>query len=54
MAYRLEPRMGLCDDSLEPGACFGFCVSLSLRPSLARILPLPLSLSLSKTNIKNI
>ena len=25
-----EPRVGLCADSSEPGACFGFCVSLSL------------------------
>ena len=24
-----EPRVGLCADSSEPGACFGFCVSLS-------------------------
>ena len=45
-----KPRVRLCADSLEPGACFGFCVSLSLS------LPLPcshaLSLSLSKLNIK--
>ena len=27
-----EPRVGLCADGSEPGACFGFCVSLSLRP----------------------
>ena len=25
-----EPRVGLCAGSSEPGACFGFCVSLSL------------------------
>ena len=25
-----EPRVGLCADGSEPGACFGFCVSLSL------------------------
>ena len=25
-----EPRVGLCADSSEPGACFRFCVSLSL------------------------
>ena len=25
-----EPHAGLCADSSEPGACFGFCVSLSL------------------------
>ena len=28
-----EPRVGLCADSSEPGACFGFCVSLFLYPS---------------------
>ena len=41
-----EPRVGLCADRSEPGACFGFCVSLSLRscPAHAR--------SLSKINIK--
>ena len=33
----LESRVGLCADSLEPGACFRFCVSLSLS------LPLPSS-----------
>ena len=25
-----EPHVGLCADSSEPGACFTFCVSLSL------------------------
>ena len=25
-----EPRIGLCADGSEPGACFGFCVSFSL------------------------
>ena len=41
-----EPRFGLCADSSEPGACFRFCVSLSLCsfPTCA------LSLSLSKIN----
>ena len=29
-----EPRIGLCADSSEPGACFKFGVSLSLCPSL--------------------
>ena len=38
-----EPRVGLCADSSEPGACFRFCTSLSLS------LPL-LSLSLSLQN----
>ena len=28
-----EPFLGLCADSSEPGACLGFCVSLSLCPS---------------------
>ena len=27
-----EPRVGLWADGSEPGACFGFCVSLSLCP----------------------
>ena len=41
-----EPRVGLCADSWEPGARFGFCVSLSLSaPS-----PLVLCLSLSLKN----
>ena len=26
-----EPRVGLCADGSEPGACFGSCVSLSLN-----------------------
>ena len=30
-----EPCLGLCADSSEPGACFRFCVSLSLCPSPA-------------------
>ena len=43
-----EPRVGLCADSSEPGACFGFCVSLSLCPSPAHALPVCLSLSQKK------
>ena len=35
-----EPRVGLCADSSQPGACLGFCVSLSLCPSPARALSL--------------
>ena len=27
-----EPHIGLCADSLGPGTCFGFRVSLSLCP----------------------
>ena len=33
-----EPGVGLCADSSGPGACFGFCVSLSLCPSPTRAL----------------
>ena len=29
-----ESRIGLCADSSEPGARFGFCVSLSAPPLL--------------------
>ena len=43
-----KPLVRLCADSSEPGACFGFCVSLSLYPSPTHVL----SLSLSKINIK--
>ena len=31
--HGFEPRVGLCTDSSEPGACFGICVSLSVCPS---------------------
>ena len=41
-----EPHVGLCADSSEPGACFGFCISLSLCSSPVHAL----ALSLSKTN----
>ena len=47
MAHEFEPCVGLCADSSEPGACCGFCVSLSLCPSPAH------ALSLSKIN-KNV
>ena len=43
---RVKPHVGLCADSSEAGACFRFCVSLSLCPSPDHAL----SLSLSKTN----
>ena len=39
-----EPRVGLCADGSEPGACFGFCVSLFLRPSPVRALSLSIGL----------
>ena len=29
-----EPRVGLCADCSEPGACFGFCFFLSLSAPL--------------------
>ena len=38
-----QPRIGLCADSSEPGARFGFCVSLSLCPSPTHALSLSLS-----------
>ena len=38
-----EPGIGLCADSSEPGACFGFCVSLSLYPFPAHTLSVSLS-----------
>ena len=41
-----KPHVGFCADSSEPGACFGFSVSLSLCPSPAH----SLSLSVSKIN----
>ena len=39
-----EPCVGFCAENSEPGACFGFCVSLSLCTSSAH------SLSPSKIN----
>ena len=44
MAGEFEPRIGLCADSSEPGACFGFC----LPPSALPLLTLSLSVSLSQ------
>ena len=44
--HEFEPRVGLCADRSEPGACFRFGVSLSLCPSPAHAL----SLSISKIN----
>ena len=43
-----EPHIGLCADSLEPGACFGFWVSLSLALPLSH----SVCVSLSKINLK--
>ena len=46
--WSLRPAVRLCAGSSEPGACYGFCVSLSLcfNPSYT------VCLSLSKINIK--
>ena len=44
--HEFEPRVGLCADGSEPGACFRFCVSLSLCPSPVHAL----SLSVPKIN----
>ena len=38
-----EPHVGLCADSSEPEACFGFCVSSSLCPSHDHALSLSVS-----------
>ena len=35
MVREFQPRLGLCADSSEPGARFGFCASISLCPSHA-------------------
>ena len=40
MVREFEPHVGLCADSWEPGACFRFCVSLSLCPTPACALSL--------------
>ena len=52
MVCGFEPCVGLCVDSSEPGACFKFCVSISLRPSPTHALSL--FLSLSKINMKKL
>ena len=44
----LEPRVGLWADGSEPGACFRFCVSLSLCPSPVHAL----SLSVPEINVE--
>ena len=49
-AREFEPHIGLCVNSSEPGACFRFCVSLSLCPSPAQ--SLSLSFSKKEINIK--
>ena len=48
--HEFKPRIRLCANSSEPGASFGFCVSLSFCPSPA----CTLTLSLSKIKLKSI
>ena len=40
MVCEFEPRIGLWADGSEPGACFRFCVSLSLCPNPVHALSL--------------
>ena len=47
----LKPHIRLHADSSEPGACFGFCVFLSLCSSPACTLSVCLSVSLSVSKI---
>ena len=35
--HGFKPGIGLCADSLEPKACFRFCVSLSAPPHLISV-----------------
>ena len=46
MICGFKPCDELCADSSEPGACFRFCVSLSVYPSPIHALALSLSLPL--------
>ena len=43
-----EPCVRLCADGSEPGACFGFCVSLSLCPSPVHALSLSVPQKINK------
>ena len=53
-ARGFEPRVGLCADGSEPGACFGFCVSFFLCPSPAHALSLKNKMfERNKNKIKN-
>ena len=45
--HKSEPHFRLCADSLEPGTCFRFCVSLPLCPAPRRLV---LRLCLSRIN----
>ena len=50
IAREFEPRIGLCADSLEPGACFGFCLLISLPFPCSRSV---LCVSQKWINVKN-
>ena len=52
MVREFEPHVGLCADSLEPGACFGLCVSFSLCPSPTCALSLYVSQNINVKKIK--
>ena len=43
MIYEFEPRVGLWADGSEPGACFRFCVSVSLCPAPVHAVSLSVS-----------
>ena len=47
-----QPRVRLCADSSDPGACFGFWVCLSLCPSPTCMLAHTLSLSKINKHLK--
>ena len=49
-SVQFEPRVGLCADSSEPGACFRFCGSLFSLP-LHHSCSVPQSMSLNEFNI---
>ena len=44
VVHEFEPRVRLCADCSEPGACFAFCVSVSLCPSPTHALSFSVSL----------
>ena len=48
LVHKFKFHIGLCTDSLDPGACFRFCVSLSLYPSPAHALSLKTKQMLKK------
>ena len=50
--HEFRPCVGLCANSSEPGAYFGFCVFLSLCPSPIHALSLSLKKTTTKTHKK--